>query len=62
MTERKRRHWTDPPVTHHATWDSPGDRTAPALCGRYIRRVESVPEPTCPACQQLLAQRETQEP
>lgn len=43
----------------HAIWpDQPAHRLVRALCGRLVLLIETVSEPTCPACQAALQQYE----
>lgn len=43
-------------MTHHIPWDRPGtpQTRMKAICGAIIRRDESAPRPTCPACRAIL--------
>ena len=47
-----------PEPTHYVWWDQPGGRYVRAICGRLIRRRDHVNEPSCPHCQQILAERD----
>ena len=43
---------------HHVDWDAVGRRTSRAICGALVDRYrETAPEPNCPTCAQLLAER-----
>jgi hypothetical protein len=44
--------------THWVDWDVRGKLLVRALCGTLIRRRDHSKAPTCPTCQQLLAQRD----
>lgn len=44
------------PLTHHVWWDEPNRRRA--ICGAIIGRKDSVPEPTCPRCREILARHD----
>ena len=47
-------------VTHYVPYDDPArPRTRlAAICGAVIRRRDSVGQPTCPVCRQILADRD----
>jgi predicted RNA-binding Zn-ribbon protein involved in translation (DUF1610 family) len=47
--------------SHFIDWDALGRRTAKALCGTYVARVEHTNTPTCPRCQEALRYREALE-
>lgn len=49
-------------VTHHAEYDiQERPRTViQAICGAYIRKFQSVAQPSCPVCRQILAARDAE--
>ena len=46
-----------PDVTHFCDWDAVGRRVVGAICGATMRRRDHVNDPTCSACQRVLAER-----
>ena len=49
------------PLTHWISYDAPGYRRKEALCGVYLPANEYALQPTCPACQRLLAELDDME-